>query len=116
MNLSDKIEEIRQKPEGQRIIYVWSLVAISMVVVISIWLFSFKEMLKGGVQTNNATETPVGLESIEKMNEKNNNKNLENEMITPSAGLDATLNSNSELNSNSDLTPNQDQDNLGNTQ
>jgi uncharacterized protein YlxW (UPF0749 family) len=40
MGLQDKIEEIRRKPEHIRIRYVWMWVAISMVIVIAIWIIS----------------------------------------------------------------------------
>lgn len=40
MNIWDKIEEIRQKPEHIRMRYVWGMVAISMIFVISLWFLS----------------------------------------------------------------------------
>jgi uncharacterized protein YlxW (UPF0749 family) len=42
MNLSEKIEEIRQKPEHIRLRYVWFLVALSMTFIFIIWIFSLK--------------------------------------------------------------------------
>ena len=42
MNIYDKIEEIRHKPDHIRIRYVWSCVAVSMVIVIAIWALSLK--------------------------------------------------------------------------
>lgn len=42
MNLSEKIEEIKRQPEHIRLRYVWFFVAISMVAVVSIWIFSIK--------------------------------------------------------------------------
>jgi len=42
MNLSEKIEEIKRKPEHVRLRYVWFFVSVSMVVVISIWILSIK--------------------------------------------------------------------------
>ena len=42
MNLSEKIEEIKRKPEHIRLRYVWFFVAVSMVGIVSIWVFSLK--------------------------------------------------------------------------
>ena len=42
MNLQDKIEEIRQKPEHMRLRYVWGLTAVSLLIIIILWLFSIK--------------------------------------------------------------------------
>ena len=42
MNLYDKLEEIRQKPEHIRVRYVWFMVIISMIIVIGIWGLSLK--------------------------------------------------------------------------
>lgn len=41
-NLRDKIEEIRKKPEHIKIRYVWGSVAISMLFIIIIWIFSWQ--------------------------------------------------------------------------
>lgn len=45
MNLYDKIEEIRRKPEHIRMRYVWSCVVISMVFVLTIWVLSSKSQI-----------------------------------------------------------------------
>ena len=42
MNINRKLEEIRQKPEHIRMRYVWGAVAVSMFLIILIWIFSFK--------------------------------------------------------------------------
>lgn len=42
MNLSEKIEEIKRKPEHVRLRYVWFFVAVSMVGILAIWVFSLK--------------------------------------------------------------------------
>jgi hypothetical protein len=42
MNIYDKIEEIRQKPEYIRKRYVWFCVIVSMVIVLGIWTLSLK--------------------------------------------------------------------------
>lgn len=46
MDISGKIEEIRQRPEHIRIRYVWGSVAISMFFIIIIWIFSLEESFK----------------------------------------------------------------------
>lgn len=42
MNLYDKIDEIRRKPEHIRMRYVWVCVSISMVFVLAVWALSIK--------------------------------------------------------------------------
>jgi len=46
MNIHTKIEEIRSKPEHQRLKYVWGAVAISMFFVVAIWILSVKISLQ----------------------------------------------------------------------
>lgn len=46
MDLGRKIEEIRKKPEHIRIRYVWTFVAVSMLFIIIIWIFSLSESFK----------------------------------------------------------------------
>lgn len=42
VNIEKKIEEIRQKPEHIRLRYVYSMVAVSMVIILFIWFISLK--------------------------------------------------------------------------
>jgi hypothetical protein len=42
MSLENKLDEIRKKPEHIRMRYVWLSVAVVMVFVIIIWIFSLK--------------------------------------------------------------------------
>jgi Tfp pilus assembly protein PilN len=42
ININRKLEEIRQQPEHIRMRYVWGAVAVSMFLIILIWIFSFK--------------------------------------------------------------------------
>jgi hypothetical protein len=42
MNLNEKIEAIRQKPEHIRLRYVWLLVIFCMTFIFIIWIFSLK--------------------------------------------------------------------------
>ena len=65
MSLMDKIEEIRQEPEHEKIRYVWGMVALSMVFIIFIWVFSFKSMFRGSEKINSGTDPISGLEKIE---------------------------------------------------
>jgi len=46
MDLIGKIEKIRQKPEHIRVRYVWFCVAVSMIFVLTIWIFSMKSQLQ----------------------------------------------------------------------
>lgn len=46
MNLTEKIEEIKRKPEHIRLRYVWFFVLISMIAVIIIWIFSIKATIQ----------------------------------------------------------------------
>jgi hypothetical protein len=46
MDLNKKIEEIRRKPEHIRLRYVWGSVAISMIFIVIIWIFSLNESAK----------------------------------------------------------------------
>lgn len=62
MNLTEKIEEIRKKPEEQRIRYVWFMVSISMVFVVFIWFFSFKSNFRGEDKINSGEDMATGLE------------------------------------------------------
>lgn len=45
MNILDKIEEIRKKPEHIRLRYAWFFTAISMFMIILIWALSLKSQL-----------------------------------------------------------------------
>ncbi|GBE16610.1 hypothetical protein BMS3Abin15_00431 [bacterium BMS3Abin15] len=46
INLDKKIEEIRRKPEYIRHRYVIGAVAVSMLLILIIWIFSIKESFK----------------------------------------------------------------------
>lgn len=58
----DKIEEIRQKPEHERIRYVWGMVSVSMIFIVFIWLFSFKSMFRGEDRINSGSDTVIEME------------------------------------------------------
>lgn len=46
MNIHKKFEEIKRSPEHIRLRWVWGLVAISMLFIFFIWLFSLQAMFK----------------------------------------------------------------------
>lgn len=62
MNITDKIEEIRQKPEHERVRYVWAMVSVSMIFIIFIWFFSFKNMLGSDNKINSGSGSITGIE------------------------------------------------------
>mgnify|MGYP006936277095 CR=1 FL=1 len=67
MNLIKKIEEVRRQPEHVRMRYVWTCVAISMMFVVFLWLFSIKIMFS---QTKeNAVSSGAVRDFSEQLNE-----------------------------------------------
>lgn len=69
MDINQKLEEIRNKPDEIRKKYVWIAVLISMIFIIIIWIFSFKENLSSVIkQENNLPELPGISEQVEKFN------------------------------------------------
>lgn len=65
MDLNKKIEEIKQKPENIRLRYVWGLVSISMLFVITIWVLSVKESAKSlHLSDSNLPDISQSLENI----------------------------------------------------
>lgn len=46
MNISKKIEEIRAEPEHIRLRWVWGSVAVSMMIIIAIWIFSIGSLFR----------------------------------------------------------------------
>jgi hypothetical protein len=59
MNINRKLDEIRKQPEHIRIRYVWLMVAVSMFLIILIWIFSFKSTSKT-TPSNKATMPDLG--------------------------------------------------------
>ncbi len=55
-----KIEEIRQKPEHERVRYVWIMVSICMFFLVIVWFFSVKDELSGGFFRHNESESDSG--------------------------------------------------------
>lgn len=70
MSLSSKIEEIRQKPEREKIRYVWGMVFICMVFIIFVWIFSLKGAMKRDDVVNSGSEVTDSYESLENSGNK----------------------------------------------
>lgn len=82
MSLIDKIESIRQKTENEKIKYVWMMVVISMFFVIFVWIFSLRDLMQGTGEINSGSDSSVGVESLEKTGEINNNNDINKESIS----------------------------------
>lgn len=61
MNILKKIEEIRQQPEDVRMRWVWGSVAICMVIIFAIWIFSISAMFR----KENSSQQPLDTTAIE---------------------------------------------------
>ena len=59
MDISEKIEEIRRQPEHMRIRYVWGCVAISMFIVLILWIFSIASMFAEEKNSSSQTATEI---------------------------------------------------------
>jgi len=72
MDLNQKIEEIRQKPEYIRLRYVWSGVAISMFLIVIIWIFSLNEETNKikPAENNNLPDIKQSLEDIQSIKDR----------------------------------------------
>jgi hypothetical protein len=53
MNIKEKIKEINSQPENVRMRYVWGCVAVSMLIIFVVWIFSIVSMFSG--KENRAT-------------------------------------------------------------
>lgn len=80
MSLSSKIEEIRQKPEREKIRYVWGMVFICMVFIIFVWIFSLKSAMKREDVVNSGSEVTDSFESLE--NKENMEGTINNDATT----------------------------------
>jgi hypothetical protein len=63
MNISEKIEEMRHQPEHIRIRYVWGCVAVSMFIVLAVWIFSIFSMF-GETSTSSDQKTTASTEEL----------------------------------------------------
>ncbi|NTU66301.1 MAG: hypothetical protein HGB08_00010 [Candidatus Moranbacteria bacterium] len=83
MNIKNKIEEIRQKPEHIRLRYVWAMMAISMLCILFVWFFSFLAEEKSISPSISAESDP----NIENM------KQSQQEIQGAASGMKQTLDS-----------------------
>jgi Tfp pilus assembly protein PilN len=69
LDINKKIEEIRRKPEHERMRYVWGSVAVCMVFVFLVWILSVKISLQknaGKIQPQNIPDISQQLQDIKK--------------------------------------------------
>lgn len=82
MNIQEKIEELRAKPEHVRVRYAWAMLAVSMLFVLMIWTFSIKqkvnELFADEVEADEAGSFSVG-DSSEKPSLNDLFKDISNE-------------------------------------
>ena len=65
MNIQDKIEEIRRKPEHIRLRYVWAMTAASALLIIIIWAISFQ----GRTEEKDNASFPISKEQKDVINQ-----------------------------------------------
>lgn len=51
MDIFEKIDQIREKPEHVRIFYVWFFVVIFMIFVVFVWFISLKSSLRNSTKS-----------------------------------------------------------------
>ena len=57
MDIFKKIEEIKQKPEEERMKYVWFFVLISMFFIVIVWIFSMKSNMVNSKPEKNLSDS-----------------------------------------------------------
>lgn len=115
MKISEKIGQIRRAPEHIRLNYVWGSVAISMLFILAIWIFSLGSLFqeeKGSnkgqpivtediaEQLKNIKEQASSIKDIPKQErpleiEKESITSMENESIRPTTDINRDLQENS---------------------
>ena len=91
MNISNKIEEIRRKPEHIRMRYVWGSVLIVMLLVLILWAFSIQDAFrkkdsqndKSGPLRNYLDKSGDELPSIQNFSGQDQGTSTENEITNP---------------------------------
>jgi predicted PurR-regulated permease PerM len=103
MNLQDKIDEIRQKPEHIRLRYVWVLTAISMIFVIIIWILSAKSQLSGlsAPQLTNDQQGVLDEFGQQKQSIQDATNQIKNSLQSPPPNQDQSANQSQPQNINS---------------
>lgn len=101
--ITNKIEEIRNKPENIRLRYVWGSVAICMIFIIIIWIFSAITMFDNS-SNKNPDITPikdqlknfkVEMPSIQNIPQQEPTDNISNTYRTNDSAQQQTTQSNS---------------------
>lgn len=70
MSLIDFIEKLQRKPKQTRIQILWLAVFISMIIIFSFWLISFKYSIKKTSSENSLLPEEISSPFIEEMNFK----------------------------------------------
>jgi len=86
MGIMDKVEEIRKKPENIRLRYVWFFVALSMIFVIILWIFSLQAS-KQESQSANSKGNPFDSDILNQFREQKKaldatQQNMQNSLST----------------------------------
>lgn len=102
MNLFDKIEEIKSKPERIRLKYIYGAVAVSMLFVLLIWFFSLQDMFRSSSSEADSEAFSNLKKSFSPNPEKDKGPSLQNLLDENSQkikeGLDAEAKKNEEQN------------------
>ncbi|MEF3692289.1 MAG: hypothetical protein V3574_04535 [Candidatus Moraniibacteriota bacterium] len=84
MSLVDKIEEIRQKPENERIRYVWGMVIVCMIIIFFVWIFSLKDLMnRDQNKINSGSEILDNMEKTDVLENQMNQIEKTNPMVQP---------------------------------
>lgn len=76
MSLANKIDEIRRKPEREKMKYVWGMVAVCMFFIIFVWIISLKGMMKNEKTDNGGGNIFNSLESISEDSKNQNTQDI----------------------------------------
>lgn len=90
MGLVEKIEAIKRQPEHVRLRYVWLSVFVSMVFIISLWIFSLQVDNKNKTESLNQIVNLEGL-GAEIEQQKNTAQQTVKDIQDSSAGIEAEM-------------------------
>lgn len=80
----DKIEEIRQKPENEKIRYVWGMVTVCMIIIFFVWIFSLQDLMDNDQdKINSGSEILGDMEKLEKTEISGEQMNQSEQMNPP---------------------------------
>lgn len=71
MGIQKKIEEIRQKPEQQRVRYVWMVVIVCMFFLVILWIFSVKDLFNRENRNSSDSKSLTEIVTMDKKVENN---------------------------------------------